>query len=101
MTRADDVTKHSPTPWSWNVGRPERYDLIWITDATGKRVLTMYGPDKLPKDMKHITRCVNAHDALVEAIGEALIFANANLPAASTLQGKMLDALRLATKDKP
>ena len=32
-----------PAPWTWDVDRPENYDLTWLTDANGRRFYSNYG----------------------------------------------------------
>lgn len=47
-----------PTPWAANVGRQKGYDLGWINDANGRRVLTIYSDGK-PGVLDFICDAVN------------------------------------------
>lgn len=72
MTTTDTKPKHSPTPWT------SCDDVIYdILDADGRGVAECrngMGQLTAPGNPKHIVRCVNAHDALVEALEAAQIY---------------------------
>lgn len=41
-------TGHTPrdkfnAPWTWDSGRPANYDLTWLEDSNGNRILELYG----------------------------------------------------------
>lgn len=44
------MRKHSPGPWRWNENRPAKYDLDWLCDVHGNRILTIYSNGEITPD---------------------------------------------------
>lgn len=64
------MSAHSPTPWTLIPHREDRDD-IWFEIQGADGVPVTLGRGVLTsEDAKHIVRCVNAHEALVEALIE-------------------------------
>jgi hypothetical protein len=64
MTQA---TKHTPTPW-----KVMRRDSGWDIKAGSREVAVVFsrGDDVQQANAAHIVRCVNSHEALVQALVE-------------------------------
>lgn len=59
---------HTPTPWMMEINTGMGGPVTIVRTAAGKEVLAMYGA---PKDIEHVFRAVNSHEALVKALQTA------------------------------
>ncbi len=65
---------HTPTPWMYQERGPREVKLLRVhyeigSQANGEGIGLAFGDDEV--NAEHIVRCVNSHDALVEALLEA------------------------------
>ncbi len=57
-----------PRPWTYEYDyATDTGASAWITGPRGELIVEEPGPEAGPDELKHIVRCVNAHDELLEA----------------------------------
>lgn len=81
---------HKPTPAHTSL--PWKHRHIWGHTHTSNVVFTAI----VPEDAAHIVRCVNSHDALVEALGLAFEHYERGEPFSLMTADKTRAALQLA-----